>query len=498
MIRTGIAIFVALTIFPDFAFSQDTKVDTGDNSNININGIQIIGYPIEKHERILQEQEAQIREHLELTHIAEQQRLQLQLTQVERQLADLKTSHAQRVEELRHLQRQLEDLGDVIPTEKLQAAKQALNKGETKLADRIFSEVVSMEQPSLERSATASFQRGVIAEQEVRWPDAAKHFKSAARNLRDYEKLEKAGKFCWIVREHDESLFFYSRLVRVSRREFGTNSEETARALNGLAVRLQSLNRFNEAEALLREAIIITEESLGSDHPTFLLRLNNLGGLLRDMGRFDEAEEATRSAIEIGELASLTTHPNFAMSLNNFALLLQKQQRFKQAEWYFRDAIRIVKARLGDSTADYTKYVGNLALFLWEVARFEEAEDLFREAMTIDEVTIGNHHPEYAIRIGNLALLLRDLRRFEESEALFRQAIDIMAAIVGEWHQDYAYHVHNFAILLQDMNRFEEASSAYDQAIQVFAATLGPRHEVTLKAKANRKAFRAARTETQH
>ena len=49
-----------------------------------------------------------------------------------------------------------------------------------------------MEQGSIERAADAAYQRGLIAEDEVRWGDAADHFARAARLAPDFDRLFKA------------------------------------------------------------------------------------------------------------------------------------------------------------------------------------------------------------------------------------------------------------------------------------------------------------------
>ena len=160
---------------------KDNTVATGDKSNVNVGGTQIIGYTIEQHERALDRLEKRLRLDLERAHSAEQQVLRNQIAEVERQRGDLQASYEQTVRELEALQAKLSDLGEGIEDAKIDEAKAALAQGDRSKADALFAEVERLEQESIDRAAEAAYQRGVIAEQEVRWADAADHFSKAAR-----------------------------------------------------------------------------------------------------------------------------------------------------------------------------------------------------------------------------------------------------------------------------------------------------------------------------
>lgn len=44
---------------------------------------------------------------------------------------------------------------------------------------------------------------------------------------------------------------------------------------------MQFQKRYDEAEALMREAVVITRNALGPNDPVMAIRLNNLGMLLQ-------------------------------------------------------------------------------------------------------------------------------------------------------------------------------------------------------------------------
>jgi hypothetical protein len=70
----------------------------------------------------------------------------------------------------------------------------------------------------------------------------------------------------------------------------GAEHPDTLKSINNLAVDLSQQGRYEEAEALDRQALAGRQRVLGAEHPDTLMSLNNLAGDLRRQGRYEEAE----------------------------------------------------------------------------------------------------------------------------------------------------------------------------------------------------------------
>jgi tetratricopeptide (TPR) repeat protein len=140
-----------------------------------------------------------------------------------------------------------------------------------------------------------------------------------------------------------------------------SNPSKLTRALNSLALLLQHTNRFEEAEHLLRGALAIDEDALGSQHPSIARDLNNLAQLVQDTNRMAEAEPLMRRALTIDEEAFGKKHPEVATALNNLARLLQATNRLAQAEPLMRRAVEIIEVSLGPDHPNSKIMRGNLA-----------------------------------------------------------------------------------------------------------------------------------------
>lgn len=80
-------------------------------------------------------------------------------------------------------------LSDQLPSGRLREASEALDRGETAAADALFASVRA--ERSGPRAANAAMERAKLAEIDIRWDDAARHYAkaSSADGLDRYEHL---------------------------------------------------------------------------------------------------------------------------------------------------------------------------------------------------------------------------------------------------------------------------------------------------------------------
>jgi len=240
-----------------------------------------------------------------------------------------------------------------------------------------------------------------------------------------------------------------------------------AAALNDLAYLLLTIGQFDQAEPLMRRALIIDERNLGPQHPNVSIRLNNLAQLLQATNRLAEAEPLMRRALAIDEQNFGPNHPNVSRNLNNLALLLNYANRLAEAEPLMRRALAIDEQNFGPDDSNVANRLKNLASLLQDTNRLAEAEPMIRRALAIDEHNSSPEHPEVAIDLNNLAQLLKATNRLTEAEALMRRARAIDELSFGSEHPNVARDLNNLASLLQATNRLIEAIPLMEQCLKI-------------------------------
>ena len=362
---------------------------------------------------------------------AERERLLAEKAAVEAKLADLETSYQQAQALIAELEASLERYGNELAPELVKDAEAALEAGDFTAAERLFERITDQGEMEVEKTATAYFRRGQIAEEQVRWGDAARHFSRAADVAPNYDRLNKAGEFLLRAGQSGEAIRYFEDLVALAEREHGPESAETATALNNLAESYRAMGRYAEAEPLHRRAMGIREAALGPEHPDYAASLNNLALLLKTTGRYAEAEPLYRRAMEVWEAALGPEHPAYAYSLNNLAGLLPAARR--------------------DG----------------------EAAPPPRRAMAVTEAALGSEHPAYAYGLNNLAGLLAATDRAGEARPLYAQMIEILRDKYGDAHPITKQGAHNYAHLLINQGAGEDDAAALAALRAAFGPDIG-------------------------
>ncbi|MFO1141198.1 MAG: tetratricopeptide repeat protein [Amaricoccus sp.] len=432
-----------------------------------------IGYTIEQHEMALERREARVRADLERAHAAEKALLQRELEEIRRQMGDLQGSFENRRSELVEAQAAVDRLTGQVPTVRLDEAYRALGQGETAAADALFAQVEAMASATIDRAATAAFERGKLAETDIRWADAARHYATAARLAPNFPRLFKAREYAWRSGDYIGAFRLGEDLTEAAEAEHGVGSPQQAAALNEHALTLDALGRYAEAETLYRRAIDIAATNPAVPLSDAASWLNNLANLCRTTGRTYEAESLFRASLERTLELLGPDHPAYATRLSNLAGVLRTTGRGAEAETLYREALTIDGKALGEAHPDYATDLNNLAGLLCAMERFEEAAPLYRQALAIDERTLGPRHPLYAIDLNNYARLLVALGRFAEAEPLYSKALEIFERSMGSDHPDRARVLFNYAELVEATDRQGQAERLYREAIAVREKSLG-------------------------
>jgi tetratricopeptide (TPR) repeat protein len=191
-------------------------------------------------------------------------------------------------------------------------------------------------------------------------------------------------------------------------KEFGLE-EDLATSLNNLAYLYYSQGRYEQAEPLYLQALELSEQVLGENHPDVATSLNNLAYLYYSQGRYEQAEPLYLQALELRKRLLGENHPDVATSLNNLAYLYYSQGRYEQAEPLYLQALELRKRLLGENHPDVASSLNNLASLYYSQGRYTEAEPLFEQALELSERLLGENHPNTVTCRNNLEILREEM-----------------------------------------------------------------------------------------
>lgn len=369
---------------------------------------------------------------------------------------------------------------------RLTEATAALVAGDGRPAEAMLAELQAMNTGPADQAARLALAQGLIAEEAMRWSDAARHYAQAARLDPDLRSLQKARALA--CRTGDlTAAFRLGKGLMVLAETAGTPAER-AMAMAEHALTLEAQDRLAEAEGFLRKAVVGGRAYGGPARPDQARHLAQLARVLDAQDRLAEAETTLRKALDLTRAALGEGHPDYALRLNALASILQALDRDAEAEPLHHRALDLAR-RLEDGTHPVVvDCLTGLAQLAEKQGRLPTAEALYRQALEIDLGTVGRTHRDHAGRLCALAEVVRAQRRMPEAEDLFRQALEIDRATVGEAHRDYGVALNNLAGVVEVQGRPTEAEELYAAALANLRATLGDLHPATLKVTRN---FRA-------
>ncbi|KAL4960741.1 uncharacterized protein BDV14DRAFT_204484, partial [Aspergillus stella-maris] len=139
---------------------------------------------------------------------------------------------------------------------------------------------------------------------------------------------------------------------------------------------LASDGRYNEAEVLGLQAMVICKEKLGPVHPDTLASVSQLGSILVQQGKYEEAETMHQEAIKGYEKVLGPEHPNTLICVSKLGSILEGQGKYKEAEAMHQQALQGYKKVLGPEHPDTFISMASLATMYFDQGRLVEAEEL--------------------------------------------------------------------------------------------------------------------------
>ncbi|HET6629333.1 MAG TPA: serine/threonine-protein kinase [Woeseiaceae bacterium] len=235
---------------------------------------------------------------------------------------------------------------------------------------------------------------------------------------------------------------------------------EIAEGKSGLARILRARNELAAAEELYREAIAVTREHFGSDHPHIAYFLQNLAVVLRARGELDAAEAMFEESIAVTRRVLGEEHSLVAGSLVMLGSLRRDRGDFEAAEAAYEEALAIHTKARGPDHPFVAYDMTSLAMLRYDQGRLAEAEALLRQAIAIFESSVGPDHQYVASALTELGVVLTDRGAPGEALPLLERARDIRASDYAPEDPLMAATVAAYGHALARLGRFEDAEQA--------------------------------------
>lgn len=256
--------------------------------------------------------------------------------------------------------------------------------------------------------------------------------------------------------------------------------------LNGQLNRLVQEGRYEDAQLIaekVRELLSGLPEQ-PNDKLINMLRgksLSELANIYLRLGRFDEAEALTREALKFDERTGRSLSIDAASARMSLVSLYLETGRSAEAEAVIKEALTIYQDAEKKSQMDLGEWkaaaLSNMGDVYIKLGREQEAVQYFSEALALDRAGLAkaqspSNFVNSAVR---LASVLHRLGRTDEAIPLLAEAVALHKTFPYAYEADQvlfsAVAMVNFAI-----GNYKEAQTFAEQAIAVLEERYGPNH----------------------
>ena len=174
-----------------------------------------------------------------------------------------------------------------------------------------------------------------------------------------------------------------------------------------LAYNLQHLERYEEAEALMRPTLEIARRVLGPEHPKTLGCMFRLAAALaRQPNKRDEGVDMFRQVLAVSRRTLGDEHIETLWTMHDLGNFLVRQGALAEAQRIFEQGVEIAARHLGDKRRITIYLLGKLGDVYRRQGRLDEAEQLCRRSWEASREVLGEMDGQ---TLGSLNCLLRAL-----------------------------------------------------------------------------------------
>ncbi len=396
-----------------------------------------IGIPFKQYKEDLKQREQEISAKLTIKHHQEKTALQHELSAIQQQQYDLKQSYQQHIAKLKARIKDLAQFKEYNPNYAvlLENAIKQLTQGNTQKADELLATIEEDNADTIKIVAKASFQRAKIAQDDIRYQDALKHYQKA-HNLAPENTLylNRLGMMFYTLGKYDKAIEYYELALKRNLVIYGEAHPSVASLRNNLGRAWKASGKYNKAIKHYELALKSSLKVYGKAHPSVAICRNNLGGVWMVLGKYNKAIEYVELALKSNLATYGKTHPSVAINRNNLGMAWKALGKYKKAIEYYELALESSLETYRETHPQVATYRNNLGMAWKALGKYNKAIEYLELALKSDLATYGERHPDVAIRRNNLGGAWLALGEYNKAIEHLELALATFKRVLGGEH----------------------------------------------------------------
>jgi len=238
---------------------------------------------------------------------------------------------------------------------------------------------------------------------------------------------------------------------------------------------LTFLSEFDEADSLLRRALVTMQRRFGDGDARTVTTLSNLAfNALRSQRRLVETEAMVREALPVAIAGLGAQDPAVGLAAFMHCWTLRDLGRRVAADSACEASLRMLERSRGEDApqvAYNTLAVGHARRAL---GRYAEAREAYRRALALNRRLYTGDHAEIGYALQGLSIAYRYEGNTDSALAYARESLAVLSRVFDSTSTERAGALNALADVLTDLRRFDEAAAQYHAAAVIDSGVLGP------------------------
>ena len=279
---------------------------------------------------------------------------------------------------------------------------------------------------------------------------------------------------------YDSALPLVTRVVACRKEQLGEQHPHYLNALVSLSSIKKSQEKFEEAEALIREALQGYEKlSDERDFKRSLAVQNDLGLVYAAQGRHEDAIRVYEKTMsEVAESLDPDDHTSVTLMANLADAYAEVGQQHEAQRLYER-ALQIRENVWGVEHPATLEVMKDLAHVYEMQAMWDDAEMVRKDILELEKKEWGNENPKTLSAMGNLAHTYQYQERYEDCIDLQQSVVDGICNHFGKDHERTWRARYDLAMYYMGSGKLHEAQTIFDEVLLARKRLLGEDHDDT-------------------
>ena len=298
--------------------------------------------------------------------------------------------------------------------------------------------------------------------------------------------------------DHEKALAQYQRAIALRRKELGPEHQETAAAMDGLAIILLQMGKSAEAQKILEVVVAVKRRTLGPEDKRTLHAMTNLSIALAMQGLLEDAAKLVEEYREIQRRVEGAESIFTLRSTYNLAIMRRHLGQWAKSRSLFDESVQTLRRVFGPDHQDTLRAVNGLGELLLDQRRPAEARALFEEALKGLRELLGPTNEETIVAMINLADAARLQGHLEEARKLAEEANALDRRTLGPEHPQTLFGLTILSSIARDQGRLDVARKGYEEALAALRRTFSARMPEVQRCMADYAWMLAAATDPGH